>query len=1351
MVDSSFAQSTCDANRACSGNALRFDGSDFQYVDVFNTPILQSIDSTKALTVELWLKISRRANVKQYIAGVWGPRTDRDDQWVLYVDEQDSLIFELSNGATSFGGFDNTRIAISIAAQYGSWFHLAGMWDGISQQARLYVDGQLVGQAINAQYPIASLRRTQSYLQLASFNGITNDPATQKTMLGEIDEFRLWNRTIAEDQLRCNRFASLNGNEAGLILYFRCNDPSGTIALCDASRYNWRGAVRGGADFYAATRTVPQTIFTSPPSFTFPLGCISDTSFAITVRDTSICGSTVDISITGNDAPAFQLSTTRVTLQQNIPQTISIASHLRTTGNISASINLVPQNRCQLPAIIPISIMRNTQLQSSFSRLTFDTLYGCANKPQSDTTIRLCNNSGDTLTITDIRTQFPQFTAAPIGWTFPLRLLPGECRDARVTFFTIDSGLYRDTLRIISTDKCPGSGLIPITGRFIKVLHATIDSINFDQPNLPCKRSLNLAQEFFVRNLTTDSLFIEAFESTLLSFSSPTRVPFYLIPNRSYQAYIRFRENVEGFYRDTVRIRMRFKGCTIYRPVIVQGRIIDVKLAPSDTLVDFGNVTVGRTATRTISVRNLGIDRRQVFCYLQSGRVFTIAPQAPQLISAGDSGRITITFRPLEARMYRDTLCIQDVGCFITKCIIIQGNGVDGALSFLPGYIEAGNVINCRCRVDTMRVTNTSTAPITISSAAIQGSTNFTFLAPLPSANEILQPNQTRIYVVQFCPNGAPDTQTDVAEIVLQNDGPDGALRILLRGTNIQPKLFIEPVTSYGDVEVGTSLVLPIKIQNVSPTDVRVDSIGFLPPGFTLVNTAPPLPITLAYRDTMLAFVRFSPPSNTTYNGGLKMYSNQPCAISAQGLLTGKGIIVPLFVPWTTIVFREATRCDSVPREVAFINDGSVPIRIDSIWFTGVDTAAFTWKGATFTGIPRDVPPHTNDTIRIFYFPKLGQNVQSIAQIHIAATNRLGQEVFTINLIGGRIQQFIPNTNRILFPPTPVRLSAPNRTLSLTNPSYLDTLIVDSLSFEPAQGVFGVIGQLPRVIPPRATASFQITFTPRAAVDYAAHFRMRNRQPCNEVDTTISIFGQGYTPPYLVRICIDTTISAKIGDRIRIPVMLNRNIPQNPVDISFFVSYYTKALKFEGVEPVFTTQSLTFDTLRQDGIRISLKTNQNVGAGPIAWLNFRVAVADSVSFFFVTDSVDFASDSTLFIALLGDGCPSTITLNPNCNITRLNFNANHYRLSQNRPNPFGASTQSGSTSTIIDFEIMEDVPVILRVLDARGREVARLLDSPMMHGAYQVTFSADKYSSGVYYYEMRAGVFTEVKRMVVVK
>ena len=87
---------------------------------------------------------------------------------------------------------------------------------------------------------------------------------------------------------------------------------------------------------------------------------------------------------------------------------------------------------------------------------------------------------------------------------------------------------------------------------------------------------------------------------------------------------------------------------------------------------------------------------------------------------------------------------------------------------------------------------------------------------------------------------------------------------------------------------------------------------------------------------------------------------------------------------------------------------------------------------------------------------------------------------------------------------------------------------------------------------------------------------------------------------------------------------------------------------------------------------------------------------------------------------------------------------NEFALAQNFPNPFNPSTQ-------IVFKLKEDVEVNLTVFDLLGREVATVVDRQMKAGSHKVTFDANDLSAGIYFYSLKAGSFTEMKKMTLIK
>ena len=83
-------------------------------------------------------------------------------------------------------------------------------------------------------------------------------------------------------------------------------------------------------------------------------------------------------------------------------------------------------------------------------------------------------------------------------------------------------------------------------------------------------------------------------------------------------------------------------------------------------------------------------------------------------------------------------------------------------------------------------------------------------------------------------------------------------------------------------------------------------------------------------------------------------------------------------------------------------------------------------------------------------------------------------------------------------------------------------------------------------------------------------------------------------------------------------------------------------------------------------------------------------------------------------------------------------------LFQNYPNPF-------NPTTTIKYSIPKASFVTIKVYDVLGKEIATLVKEEKPTGNYEINFNGDNLSSGIYFYQLRAGKFISTKKMIVLK
>ncbi len=1222
-----FSYEVCDSSRfrrPCPGNSLLFSvtsGKGAHYVDIDNTPSRDNFG--EQLTVEMWMKLDRLPNRLQFVAGLWGPAEDVNDVWAIYFSPDDKLVFELNGNNTNLRQNDNTIVQIGADTLYNKWFHLSAVFDGRRQMAYIYIDGILQDSSRNASYPLGQLRRLQNAelrTQIGSTNALTNN-RNYRTFKGQMDEIRIWARALQAGEILCQKDVALIGTEDSLMVYYRCNEYSNIYNLCDASGHGNFGRARSGTRTTSDTpRPYKQTTTVFPMSINDTIQCSTTKRYTFTITDVGLCqtGAYNDVRIWPRDPVKegyFTSYPVTMYFDPNVPTTFDVEINADFVGTINMTliVRRLPwaSSFCGYSiANIPFKITRVTELKYSTMGVEMGLLKAhCQEQLYTDSVITICNNTRAVgapkdIVINGLATNMPDVfePIAPSG--FPIRLAPDECVDITVRFKSGDSSaIYYDTLKVLSTDECAGSGVIPLTGQVQEVLglfsedsESRVDSIDF---GTVCRFFASDPYNYVWANMSEEDIWVDTIIVPEHFQSRSFRFPVRLEPETGYRPnYFRFTPTAQGIFNDSIIFVVRANGCTIRKPVYVTGKGYVAEVEFLSDSVDFGDVIVGQENTLNIGIRNNGIDTVRMAFSLYIGDGFIFPGARAISIPPNQTRYVPVTFRPSHDSVYIDRLCLAELRCWEVNCIPIRGRGIIERFEYDPVLMRTANVIGCSSQLDTLFIKNISGSPETLSDFVFDNpSGRYSLVDPQPLPSSLaLNDGQSARFIFRYTPNDVTQDRADRAYLRYKtSDDEDWAAQLI--GTSITPKFYLTDLTQYGKIEVGSSKRDTLLIENISSLPITVDSIT-VTNGFLLAYPQGFLGFTLNPRDTIKVIVDFLPVTDLFYSGTITVYSESPCAVRKEGTLEGRGIIIPLELSLTAISFGFVRPCDCYSRELPLVNRSyNFPMTVDSVWIDSVGVIdatpeLFTWSSdfSPDGTLPYDIPPRQVDTLRVVYCPRSPAErryIDNNSNIKILASGSGWQNLYTTFLAGKRMLIMQPWPIYVGFPPT--------RVDTFSTPGYVNLYIpeadvnpgrsglrIDSVTFDPPERVFTASDSLGRIFPIAIDSNLylplRIDFKPRSVRTYNAKMNVHLSSPCITIDTTVFITGSGFAPAFGLSFNYDNEMAEidtfrVIGcDTLEVPVYSSRQIPADLVDIRCRIGYDTTKLDYVDSRSPYTDE-----------------------------------------------------------------------------------------------------------------------------------------------------------------------------------
>ncbi len=293
-------------------------------------------------------------------------------------------------------------------------------------------------------------------------------------------------------------------------------------------------------------------------------------------------------------------------------------------------------------------------------------------------------------------------------------------------------------------------------------------------------------------------------------------------------------------------------------------------LSLSGTTVDFGNVTVGTSATLTMSVTNTGTTSITVSGVSISSQYFSLsAPSLPVTVLAGQGSRITLVFSPNAPGVFNATATITSDASPGTATVALTGTGIaTGQLASNPGNESFGNVAVGSQSSQTVTLTNNTASTVNILQAAVSG-TGFT-LSGITTPRAV-NASQSTTFTVTFAPKAAGSAS---GSVTITSDAPNPSLSVPLSGTGVsQGVLGASPASlNFGTVRVGSNQALSETVTNNGGSSVTISQAAVSGTGFTLSGIS--TPATVAAGKSVSFTVTFTPTSAATASGSVTVTSN---------------------------------------------------------------------------------------------------------------------------------------------------------------------------------------------------------------------------------------------------------------------------------------------------------------------------------------------------------------------------------------------------------------------------------------------------------------------------------------------
>lgn len=383
--------------------------------------------------------------------------------------------------------------------------------------------------------------------------------------------------------------------------------------------------------------------------------------------------------------------------------------------------------------------------------------------------------------------------------------------------------------------------------------------------------------------------------------------------------------------------------------------------------LSFGSVTVNTSTTQTLTLTSTGTATVTVSAAMISGTGFSLAGgRLPATLNPNQSLTLQIQFSPTATGMAGGQLTLSSNSATgSTAMVALSGTSISAPSSQLTvsaGSLSLGSITVNTSTAQSLTLTSTGTAPVTVNSAVVTGAGFAVLGGSLPVT---LNPTQSVTLQVQFSPTTIGPVS---GQLTIRSNSSTGSTTVVsLNGTSTaapKPQLTVSSHSlNFGNVTVNTAAARALTLTSTGTSPVTANSVAISGTGFTIL--AQSFPMTLNPTQSVTLQVQFSPTSMGSTGGQVTINSNSTSGSTSVVTLIGTGTAAnpQLTISAGSLDFGSIAVNTSTTKTLTLTSTGTSPLMVESAFVSGM---GFALVGGSF---PIALNPTQSLTLQLWFLP----------------------------------------------------------------------------------------------------------------------------------------------------------------------------------------------------------------------------------------------------------------------------------------------------------------------------------------------------------------------------------------------